>query len=203
MNIEQNKQGSDSQKSQALISNSTTQVQKEHKGYKIGFFLLMGVFLILLGAFGSWFFLSQKDNRKIKEAEKEVAKISPEYLSPTVEIQNKETNEASLSADSETKETDKTSDLKALKKAMADRHHKNENETIITISKNNGTHAAGGVRFEGEISGGWFLAAKRGNEWVIVADGNGTVSCEVIEPWRFPADMVPECVDKEGNLINR
>lgn len=59
-------------------------------------------------------------------------------------------------------------------------------------------YAAGTASFSGE--GGWFLAYKEGDLWKIVADGNGTVSCELVAPYSFPGSMVPECVDKNGNL---
>ena len=71
------------------------------------------------------------------------------------------------------------------------------------MSKIDATHAWGTASFTGEMGGGWFLAYKNPDGWIIVDDGNGTISCETIAPYNFPVDMVPECVDKNGNLIKK
>ena len=85
------------------------------------------------------------------------------------------------------------SDLDAIHQAFAQKYGKNVNDMTVTISKNTGVYASGGVTFAGEMGGGWFLAAKVGTSWKIVADGNGTIPCEAIAPYNFPTDMVPEC----------
>ena len=51
------------------------------------------------------------------------------------------------------------------------------------------------------FSGGWWLAAKTSGEWVIVADGNGTVLCSDIEDYDFPVSMVPECWDETTQTL--
>lgn len=50
-----------------------------------------------------------------------------------------------------------------------------------------------------------FLAAKDENgAWVLVTTGNKVVSCEEIEPYDFPTEMVPECFDEEtAEMIER
>jgi hypothetical protein len=40
---------------------------------------------------------------------------------------------------------------------------------------------------------GLVLAAKRNNDWVIVFDGEGGYSCEIVEPYNFPEDMISDC----------
>jgi len=79
---------------------------------------------------------------------------------------------------------------------MAAKHSKPVADVELTISKNTGTHATGGVTFAGEMGGGWWLAAKSGGNWVIVQDGNGTMDCAVIAPYNFPNTIVPECLDE-------
>jgi hypothetical protein len=64
----------------------------------------------------------------------------------------------------------------------------------VVINTMDGEHATGGV------SNGYFLAAKQGESWVIVYDGQATPPCIDIEQYRFPVEMVPECLD-EANLI--
>ena len=81
-------------------------------------------------------------------------------------------------------------------------------DLTININKNTGQHMSGGVAFppspDGFVSGGWFLAYKGTQGWEIVDHGNGTISCELIEPYDFPADMVPECwSDAQNKTIVR
>lgn len=96
------------------------------------------------------------------------------------------------------------SDTELIRAAFADRHGKTVEETNINISKYNGTHAWGSGKFEGEIAGAWLLAYKDPiSGWMIVDAGNGTITCEIIAPYDFPVDMVPECVDNEGTVVIR
>lgn len=97
----------------------------------------------------------------------------------------------------------KKSDLEGIKEAFAKKYNKQVDQVEVTISKNDGTHASGSIKFSGEMSGGWFLAYKNSSGWIIVQDGNGTISCETIAPYDFSSIMVPECVDKNGKLIKR
>ena len=84
---------------------------------------------------------------------------------------------------------------------MATKHSKPVTDTQITINENTGTHASGLVKFAGEIAGGWFLAAKTTGDWQIVADGNGTVICADIDPFKFSTTMVPECWDDSTQTL--
>ncbi len=93
------------------------------------------------------------------------------------------------------------SDLLQLQKAFAKKYNHQVAEAEVTISKKDDTHISGGIKFTGEMAGGWFLAYKGTDGWMIVQDGNGTISCETVAPYDFPKTMVPECVDKNGNLV--
>ena len=96
------------------------------------------------------------------------------------------------------------SDEELIRQAIAAKHSKPVADTTVTVSKKTALYAQGGVRFAGEVAGGWFLAAKRGGSWTIAADGNGTVNCSDIAAYDFPTDMVPECWDEaSGRLITR
>jgi len=95
-------------------------------------------------------------------------------------------------------------DEQMFKELFADKYNKPIGDITLTIDENTGTHANGGVKFAGEIGGAWWLMAKSGGDWVIVADGNGTVPCSAIEPYNFPTSMVPECWDEgTGTLVVR
>lgn len=97
--------------------------------------------------------------------------------------------------------TPTTADIEGIRQAMAMKHSRNKNDVTVTVSKFDGTHASGGVKFAGDVAGGWFLAAKPGASWVIADDGNGTISCDVIAPYSFSSTMVPECWDEGSQKI--
>lgn len=82
----------------------------------------------------------------------------------------------------------------------------NGNDLIVTVSKNDGTYASGGVKDKNsEVGGGYFFAAKVEGVWKIVADGNGTISCESLVPYpNYPVSMIPECWnEKTGKSVKR
>ena len=88
-----------------------------------------------------------------------------------------------------------------LKKAFSLKFGNPVSDVNLTISKETPTHASGGVSFSGEMGGGWWLAAKVGSTWKLVADGNGTVICDDVEPYAFPTSMVPECWDEATGTL--
>jgi hypothetical protein len=93
------------------------------------------------------------------------------------------------------------SDIEGIKNAFAVKTGKPASSVVVTVSQNTGTHAKGGISFDGEMGGGWFLAYKKTDGWIIVADGNGTISCSAIEPYTFPTNMVPECYDEKNDTV--
>jgi hypothetical protein len=93
-------------------------------------------------------------------------------------------------------------DALLVKEAIAKKYHKNVNDIDLTISDYDGSHVWGSFKFKLAMEGGWILAAKNKElQWVVVQDGNGTITCELIAPYDFPVTMVSECVNKQGNLI--
>jgi len=91
--------------------------------------------------------------------------------------------------------------LEKIKEAFATKYSKPLADVNASISENDGTYAKGGVNFAGEMGGGWFLAYKGTAGWIIVADGNGTVTCASIDPYNFPTTMVPECWDEDTSVL--
>jgi len=92
----------------------------------------------------------------------------------------------------------------AIREAMAQKHDKRVEQVELEIDVLNPPYAKGGVRFQGEMGGGWFLAYQEDDQWVITADGNGTVPCQAVEPYDFPISMVSECWDEAtSSLITR
>lgn len=65
--------------------------------------------------------------------------------------------------------------------------------TSLTISKQSENAAYGDFSFSNE--GGFFVAVKVGSDWKIIADGNGTIECSVLDANNVPASVVSECYD--------
>ena len=74
----------------------------------------------------------------------------------------------------------------------------------VTIDKNIGTYATGGVvDWASEVGGGYWIAAKSAGEWIGVYAGQSQPTCNEIDPYNFPTSMVPECLDGLGKVITR
>lgn len=76
----------------------------------------------------------------------------------------------------------------------------------VTINKREGIYVSGSVREKNtETGGGYFFAVKDEDIWVIVADGNGIISCESVDLYpEYPTSLIPECWDNASqNLIKR
>ena len=66
------------------------------------------------------------------------------------------------------------------------------------LQENTGVHA------KGLIANGYFLATRDDAEnWVVVYDGQGTPSCDLIDPFDFPYEMVPECLGADNQVVIR
>lgn len=76
----------------------------------------------------------------------------------------------------------------------------------VTINKREGIYVSGGVREKDTMAGGgYFFAVQDGGEWVIVADGNGIISCASVDQYpEYPISFIPECWDESTQeLIHR
>lgn len=98
-------------------------------------------------------------------------------------------------------------DIKSIKDKLQNSNNPSNEKLIITInedsSKYNGLFAKGMVSPEGGGGGGIWVAAKSSGEWKIVFEGNGIASCEEIAPYNVPAELLDNCADKMGNVIDR
>jgi len=97
------------------------------------------------------------------------------------------------------------SDVEQIKLALVAKHKWNPSEIIVTIRNNDGTYASGGVKeVASEVGGGYFFAAKVGEVWQIVADGNGMISCSALIPYLdYPSFLIPECYDETTGKIKQ
>lgn len=150
------------------------------------YILLIGIILLVLAiAGGGFLWWSMKSKAPSAGPAPTPTPISSPVVTPTPAEETKSSPEQ-------------------IKEAFAKKYNKSLDEVNITISKNTGTHATGGVSFAGEIGGAMWLAYNDEGNWIIVHDGHGTIPCSAIEPYDFPVDMVPECWDEAtSKLIKR
>jgi hypothetical protein len=160
------------------------------------------VVLMAIGAGAFWMYQQNVLNGKtvVEKEEKEVeVAMSPTPVS--------ESTQSAQVADVDTEDEDEPidEDLETIfAQLFAEKFEKPVADATVTISKTEDSYVSGGIKFAGEIGGGWFLGAKEDDDWMVVVDGNGTVMCADIEPYDFPVDMVPECWDEsQGKLIVR
>lgn len=95
------------------------------------------------------------------------------------------------------------SDEEQIRDAVAQKFNKPVVNVEMSISEKDDYHAWGSFKFTDEPTGAWFLAYRGKGGWFVVDAGNGTITCETIEPYNFPASMAPECVNTKGKLIKR
>ena len=82
-----------------------------------------------------------------------------------------------------------------IKQLFIQKYNKPEDEIKVTVNQQTANYARGGVKFgkNGIGEGGIFLAAKVNSEWQLVFDGNGSISCSLLEDYDFPDSMVVDC----------
>lgn len=75
----------------------------------------------------------------------------------------------------------------------------------IVIKKHLGKYIEGSVVPISTLGGGGYVFAVKTNDGIeVLADGNGTISCESFVNYPdFPSYLVSECINESGNLITR
>ena len=117
-----------------------------------------------------------------------VEEIEPASVDIIEETVTEPTAEPTATPEPEPEEMDAINpDEAAIQAALGTHLDVDPNTLTVFVETNTDTHARGGV------DNGYFLAAKVNGSWVIVADGQGVIDCEVVAPYGFPASMVPEC----------
>lgn len=81
----------------------------------------------------------------------------------------------------------------------------NLTEMKIVIRHHFGKYIGGSVLPISEPAGGGYVfAVKVGDDVKIVADGNGIITCEMLEDYPdYPTYLISDCVDAGGNLRSR
>lgn len=124
----------------------------------------------------------------------ELEEINDEETIPPTEVSKEEVEEQ------------QESDLDLIKKSLVDKHDWDADNILVTVGKNDGVFASGGVREKtSEVGGGMWFAAKVDSNWKIVYDGNGTILCENLEDYPdYPVALIPECFNEAtGKIIKR
>ncbi len=123
----------------------------------------------------------------------------------TTKTATESAKEATKSATPSSKKAEETeSDAVLLKKVVSEKTGISMDIIIVDVEKNTGKHATGLVTAKGEMmGGGYWLALKTDGKWSVVFDGQSTPECTLVDPSGFPVNMVPECVDVNGNVVTR
>ncbi|MFA7662729.1 MAG: hypothetical protein WCX88_02325 [Patescibacteria group bacterium] len=80
----------------------------------------------------------------------------------------------------------------AIKNIFVAKYSKYAKTLTVHVDQEAQNHARGGVSFEAGAPGAIFLATKINDEWKIVFEGNGQISCYLSE-YEFPAEMLTDC----------
>jgi len=108
------------------------------------------------------------------------------------------------SASPTTSEESNESVIETLKLLFAQKYEKRVDDILVTISKREGNYLVGGVKFAGEETEAYILAAKVNESWKIIFDGNGMWTCDIVDVVDFPSTLVPECLDENTmEVVNR
>jgi len=108
------------------------------------------------------------------------------------------------SASSTAPEESDESVIETLKLLFAQKYEKRIDDIFVTISKREGDYLVGSVKFAGEETEAYILAAKVNESWKIIFDGNGMWTCDIVDVVDFPSTLVSECLDENTmEVVNR
>jgi len=147
--------------------------------WKIGSLNLLAIFIIFANIVVGYFLFRQPESEpEVSLPSTSMPTITPSS-SPTVD----ETN--------------------LIKQAVFAKTGLNETKAEITINQNTGQFAKGNIKEFEAVGGAYWLAAKTATGWVCIYDGQANPSCSQINPYNFPKDMAPECLDASGKVVKR
>ena len=152
------------------------------------------IFLVVLGLLALAFFFGLK-----------FRKTSPEEATPTPtpEITTTPTIQPTATPEEETTPTPTVDESELIKEAVFKKTGLDATKAEVSINKNTGQYATGNIKEFEAVGGAYWLAAKTNEGWVGVYDGQSQPTCEQIDPYNFPTDMVPECLDENGQVVKR
>jgi len=139
--------------------------------------ILIGIILLVVGLGAGYYFATSY-------------KVVPQGTSiptPTQEVTLQPTSVQAID--------EKAAIIAAVRMGLIAGHGPDAGAMTITVSKIQDTFASGGAIDPGSVGGGMWFAAKVNGAWKLAWDGNGTISCASVNPYNFPALMIPECWD--------
>lgn len=150
------------------------------------------VFIIVIGLLALAFFFGLK-YRQIPD------EVVP---TPTPEVTNIPTLQPTPTPEEMTP-TPNVDESELIKEAIFKKTGLDATKAEVTINKNTDQYATGNIKEFEAVGGAYWLAAKTDEGWVGVYDGQAQPTCEQIEVYNFPKDMVPECLDENGEVVER
>ena len=183
--------------------------------WKIGFIILIAIIVIAAANFAIWFFVLGGKSQ-----------TTPPVSTPTPTPPKEQiacTQEAMLCPDGKTYVSrtgpncelapcpsttpsptpSKEDEAAAVKAAVYKKLGTDASKTEVIPGIISNGYVKGSIHDIGTVGGGYFIAAKTSSGWVIVYDGQANPTCAQIAPYIFPTDMVPECLDQNGNIVKR
>jgi len=159
--------------------------------WKIGFFGLLAIIVILANIFAWYFFVKGKEAPTPSLLPSPTPQIiSPVTATPTPQVP---VSSPTLTVD----------DTNLIKQAIFKLTGLDQTKAEVSINKNTGAHAKGNIKEFEAVGGAYWIAAKTPEGWVGVYAGQANPKCSDIAPYNFPKDMVPECLNESGTVVER
>ena len=155
----------------------------KNKGFwKIGFIIILLILILLVGFVAFLFGKGELNFDSILKNEQQVLVEEKNIVTPTPNL---------------------ISEIQAIKEAVYKKTGLTSGNADVTVDKYTSTHAKGGVKEKEAVGGAYFIAAKLNDKWICVYDGQSQPTCEQIEPYDFPIELVPECLDSSNQVVER
>ena len=154
----------------------------KNKGFwKIGFILISVTLLLLVGLLA---FLFGRGDIGLNNTNKENLSLATEkpIVTPT---------------------PNSALEIQSIKEAVYEKTGLTSLLADVTVSEYTSTYAKGGVKEKEAVGGAYFIAAKVSDKWICVYDGQSHPTCEQLEPYDFPKEMVPECLNESNKVVER
>ena len=96
-------------------------------------------------------------------------------------------------------------DIEAIAAAFYEKFDSDATQVSIELFFDDGQHAAGGITdLPGNIRTGTVFLDKTQGTWQVVAAGRGSILCDDLKAFpEYPAALIPECADGQGQTVLR
>ena len=88
----------------------------------------------------------------------------------------------------------------AMKNIFIKKYNWDISKINLSVKKEEGDYASGGVNNTDEPGGAMWFAAKVNGSWQLVFDSNGIITCDALTNYpQYPTTIIPQCFDKTKN----